>query len=1188
MTAPAKAEVQPKSVPTTPRRWRRWAGSLLFCAALLGIGVWFLPDLVARTALRQEVPKLLFPFFRGTVELGETSLGWMSPIVVKEVKVADASGAPLMTIGEIRSSLTLWQLATDTSSLGRFDLRELAARVVSDPTGTNFDQVIADFLAAPSSGSSKPFELVCMGARVLLSPRADSEAASLPPIDAHLRIGMTKPGEVSLELTAHDEDQPASTLKFQASAQLNTAEPFRLHVDADRWQLAQLTPIWKLWRDRGQVWGELSGKAVLSMAPGSPRRWSCDSDLRLAHLELLDWPELQGDDIRVQDLTVAGRTAVVDQIVECNDLRVDSELAKVQASGSWTMPRWPIAADSLAERRNQEQLLALVDEDFLLTGWLDAAALAQQLPRLLQLRPETKLTEGRLQWRLGSENADGRRVWIGTANLERLAAVVDNTEWSWERPLAAEMRLVSTELGIECERLKVDSDVLQAEGRGNLGAATLRARANLDELSEHLTAILDEQQPRISGELTLDATISRNDREQVHLDAKALVDHLHLGPQNAPLLAEPSLAATMSVIGSGPTETPWSRLETAKLQLTAERDRLEVELREPAAWTGSESPLPLRGTLQGNLTRWARRLQPVLGSQLLGLQGEGTAEVTADWSPEQTVIHQATVDARPLKWSTADWQLDAERLQLRTRGTWNATSAEWTTPETVVDGSFGRVVWKDGRYAAQAPGPLPLAGDVEFDLDVGKISQWRTGAVETHVLGKTQGVARLQPTAEAFTFSVDSQWQNLMYVGLEAIGPAPVPGAPIPAKWVTRWKEPQVQIQTQGRYYPDGQWTLRNARISSDGLTVNANLQIQPDPAGAVQFDTRGQLDYDWGRISQRLDPEWTQKVSLTGAGSKPFAVQGRWQTASLDPTRPQQAVAGNELRGQASLGWQSARVLGLTIGPADLTGSFTGNSGSLQPLDLQVAEGRVRLAPQFRFSPGPMLVQLPAGQVIDRVRLSPELCRDSLKYLTPMLADATEIDGRFSLDLTEAAWPLDNISAGSAAGRLQVHGAQLRPGGLTTSLMSTVEQVRAIVQRRNPRAELAQRLILEMPEQVVQFRQANQRVSHDRLILRSPDVEIRTSGSVGFDESLDLVAAIPIREDWISDERIRQTLGGQTLQIPIRGTLSRPQVDANVLGDLARRVATGAVERVINDRLQNQLNRLLPGINQPTPPKQP
>ncbi len=65
------------------------------------------------------------------------------------------------------------------------------------------------------------------------------------------------------------------------------------------------------------------------------------------------------------------------------------------------------------------------------------------------------------------------------------------------------------------------------------------------------------------------------------------------------------------------------------------------------------------------------------------------------------------------------------------------------------------------------------------------------------------------------------------------------------------------------------------------------------------------------------------------------------------------------------------------------------------------------------------------------------------------------------------------------------------------------------------------------------------------------------------------------MRDEWVRREKALASLQGQTLQIPIRGTLKRPQVDPRVFEDLTKRMATGSITKGIEDELSNQLDKL-------------
>ena len=107
----------------------------------------------------------------------------------------------------------------------------------------------------------------------------------------------------------------------------------------------------------------------------------------------------------------------------------------------------------------------------------------------------------------------------------------------------------------------------------------------------------------------------------------------------------------------------------------------------------------------------------------------------------------------------------------------------------------------------------------------------------------------------------------------------------------------------------------------------------------------------------------------------------------------------------------------------------------------------------------------------------------------------------------------------------------------------------------------------------------ADGRVEHQNFQIEIGDVIVRTSGYVGFDQSLGLVAEIPIRDKWVQRDKFLRGLKGQTLKIPIRGTLNKPQLDKRIIAWLGQQMigsaAGGLLEDALDRGLQQGLDKL-------------
>jgi hypothetical protein len=88
-------------------------------------------------------------------------------------------------------------------------------------------------------------------------------------------------------------------------------------------------------------------------------------------------------------------------------------------------------------------------------------------------------------------------------------------------------------------------------------------------------------------------------------------------------------------------------------------------------------------------------------------------------------------------------------------------------------------------------------------------------------------------------------------------------------------------------------------------------------------------------------------------------------------------------------------------------------------------------------------------------------------------------------------------------------------------------------------------------------------------------DVTIRSQGSVGFDETISLTLNVPIPDAWIGNQPLLAGLKGQTLQVPITGTLTRPQMDQRAIAGLSQQLLQGAAQQAIGGELNKALDRL-------------
>jgi hypothetical protein len=200
------------------------------------------------------------------------------------------------------------------------------------------------------------------------------------------------------------------------------------------------------------------------------------------------------------------------------------------------------------------------------------------------------------------------------------------------------------------------------------------------------------------------------------------------------------------------------------------------------------------------------------------------------------------------------------------------------------------------------------------------------------------------------------------------------------------------------------------------------------------------------------------------------------------------------------------------------------------------------------------------------------------MKYVAPMLADATRAEGKFSLSLEGANVPMTAPLASSAAGTLAIENAQIGPGPMPQQFLGIIKQIRGFFDGGAGSAGDGQTQgWLVLPKQDVLF-EVRDGVVHNRgFKIAIGDVVISTEGSVSIEtQQINLVATIPFVDSWFKrQDGIFASLKGQVLKIPVSGTLAAPRLDTSVLQNLTKQFAGSAVRGV----LEKQFERGLQGL---------
>ena len=173
--APAPSSPAP---PVAARRRRRWTRAILPVSLLLLAAGWFAPAVVARTELRNRFARQALAEFRGGVTVGGASLGWFSPVELRDVTVQDEQGRTLLAVPKVTSSKTLSALLRDRSDPGEFTIEGPTAEVVCENQSSNLEDALANYPKheQPDGPTRTPVVVRVTGGRLTLRDAAEHKA----------------------------------------------------------------------------------------------------------------------------------------------------------------------------------------------------------------------------------------------------------------------------------------------------------------------------------------------------------------------------------------------------------------------------------------------------------------------------------------------------------------------------------------------------------------------------------------------------------------------------------------------------------------------------------------------------------------------------------------------------------------------------------------------------------------------------------------------------------------------------------------------------------------------------------------------------------------------------------------------------------------------------------------------------
>jgi hypothetical protein len=1183
---------------------RRLATVLVLAIAAIGL----LPLLVAKTPLRDSVLSAAIPGDIVKVTVGDASLSWFSAPSLSRVEVKDTAGNLLLTAEQISIDRAPWKLLADTRHIGLIEIVRPTIHLSLRPDGSNVEDAVSKLLTdidvaptdeAVGSETSRPisYSVRVIEGTVVADELATSRKWRIERVNLQYDSGGegSARGSLAAEVfqigiggTATPAGRIAISLEPGADARQH------LSWQTDALSLAILEP----WMQRAivaaELSGTLSGQGAATWTTGesaTPRDLSTTGSFAVDTLDL-SAAALEGDRLRLQRVEMPWRVVTSSTGLAIEDLRLRSEIGQVAVRGTLDY-----AALSRGQTLRDSLLSSAARHDVELRGSIDVARLATMLPRSLRIRSDTTITAGIVELAAACKPAGQGQAITAAINTNQLAAANAGRHLRWDQPVNARLTMMRQNAEVRLDSFECDSDFLQVAAKGTPHDFSASAEFDLNRLAQQLGQFVDLTGKQLAGTGEAKIAWKQNGSDRFEAHAAGSLTGLRVAIANGAIWSEPALELYATATGAleASSRQP-TRVDGAKIAIQAQEDELLAELTGPVALSNASPAWPIKLAAKGRIARWLTRMRPLYAVDPWQIDGELELLGNARIAKSTFELGDAQLEATALHASAPGWNIQEPRVELAGDARWNTVTGEISTNSAQFVSSTASLAVKNLQFRCrQVSGPGDtgeLSGVAAFRADLGRLAAWRDHngqPPEYRPQGALTGNIRVAQQQGHITGDLIATGENLALLqnraasrGVNAL------------EYQTIWHEPQVTFRGNTSYDSTAdQLDVSVLEIQSNTLRAVANAKISK-PSAAADAVVNGTIDYDLAQITPLLRPYVGDGVQLAGREQARFALSGRLsdslaisaqpvsfstQSAPQNPGFPLGAEIpwSRRVRAQLEMPWAGANVYGLPVGAGKLSAGLAEGMVRIAPLSLAIGEGRLNASPQVRLDPAPSELVLPAGPLITNVRISPEVSEAMLKYVAPVLAGATQSDGLFSLDLERARVPLGEPRRADSAGKLTVHSVRVVPGPMVREWIGLARQIEAIARRRDSAAMASnpEVTLLAVRDQQVNFRVFDGRVHHQNMEFQIGDVTMRSQGSVGFDETIALTLHVPIQDAWIGNQPLLAGLKGQTLQVPISGTLTRPQMDQRALAGLSQQLLQGAAQQAIGGELNKALDKL-------------
>ncbi len=1189
------------------KKRRIWPWALL----ALVLFVFFLPTIVGSTSLRQTAVDYALGDFDGKVTIDKVSLGWFSPIKIEGVKLFHQDAAPIISIASIKSSKPLFKFLTG-DDYGEIEISKPLINVVLHANGSNIEDAIVKLLPTQADDDSDTTKLPTLSVKCVdgVANVVSTTANESWTIDSFNVVARTSMDEIPLAIDGECrflmDGDPIGGLAYSAQvdngAETLTFSSAQLALSSHNLPLALVAPIFQRFVGPTTTIGHMTSELQLAYDANSTQ-----VAINVNRLEVIGAgiaaPEFIGQDkLYTETLTARGQVNLSPQQISADQFELVCDFGNIKANGVF-------------DANQLNNLVAggeLLNTPFSMSGKIDIARVAGMIPNTLQLYDDLNINSGVISFHASSTQQDEsqpRRIVLNVDSAN-IRARRGNQDIVWQKPLRLVGTVNQSNGQLAFEDVRVISDFLTIGGEGSLGKGRFDVGGDLAKLVDRVGQFADLGGLQMSGKLTgslgwefLDdgstkvgstAPIDRSIQLSGRFDVtNPIINWPQLPQWNPQRISVQMQDIQLQGIGNSGEKL---QVKRARFDVQVGTEQLIAALSEPVADFWNAESWKLNCQMTGELAGWLGHAKNFV--DIGNINGSGQLELScvAMLDANSLRMNRMQFEVQPFGFDGYGMTVKEPKVDGKTNLTYDLTNGQLVFKNF---SATGKSISVNGQeFKIRVAENVALDGTVFFHGDVNRVAEWyglSTKPTDIYWYGNAKGSVAFNSNTKQIGGKVEALITDLVAGQKVAVaGRSRTPSNLVSQKteWKELWREPKVNINSNlvlGADYDSV--AFKNLKVNSSSLQMSTQGTIH-QLTGAMITDLSGSWNPNWQLVNSLLDAYTGKRVKFTGGVARPFVMKG----PIFAPEGTQNAAwISPQLQIQTAIGWEKAEVLKLPLGRNRLAINLNQSFVDLNVHPISVGGGKLQLSPRLDLrSESPWLV-VGQGVIADQIELTPETCRNWLKFIAPLAADATSAHGKFSVSTSGVHMPLMDPLNVEARGLVRLSEVTIGAGPLAEQLLATANQLKLLLKPGSTQSPKANSSWLQMGQQDIPVAIQNRRVYHDGLTINHKEIQIRTKGSVGMDQTISLVAEIPIVDSWIAGEPWLAGLRGQSISIPVSGTVTAPRLDRRAIQQLSQQLIRqaagsainkvvddklGGAQRVINDQLNKEVNKAQESIN--------